>query len=141
MNKPSLIGGDGIKSAWAINFSMNFTLVLAFLVAGYIGDMIGTRINDTSKGFRYSLQSGAILIMITSIPSFYLISTRSIYCALLGQFILVIGISLYGGNLPAYMVSQFFINTRYSGIGIGKFCTISMTVFTAINYYQCIYNF
>ena len=120
MNKPSLIGGDGIKSAWTINFLMNLVLVLGFLIAGFIGDLVGTRINDTNKGFRYTLQSGAILIMLSAIPSFYLISTRTISGALIGQFILVVGISLFGGNLPAFMVSQFFINTRYSGIGIGK---------------------
>ena len=41
--------------------------------------------------------------------------------AVIGQGCLLIAVALFGSNLPAFMVSQFPVRNRYSGIGIGKF--------------------
>lgn len=32
---------------------------------------------------------------------------------------MLISVALFGSNLPAFMVSQFPVRSRYSGIGIG----------------------
>ena len=117
MAREDLIGGNGIKHSWLINFVMNIMLILFFPISGCLGDYLGEVFADKNEGNRKIMQFSAIFIAIISIPAFYMIATRVTLLAVIGQFLFVIGLSLFGGNLPAFMLRKFEYSLRCSGIG------------------------
>ena len=123
MSEPELIGGQGIPYAWSMSFCMNGALVVALPLCGWLGDVVGRFLNDEERGFRVVMRAGISITILIAIPAFAMICTRNVFLALLGQFCFVCSLSLYGANLPAFMISQFPPHRRYSGLGIGKFCT------------------
>lgn len=70
----SLIGGDGVPSAWLINFLMNCALVCLFPLGGALGDLAGKLIENEDKGFRLLMQIGTLVMIITAVPAFGLVS-------------------------------------------------------------------
>ena len=70
----SLVGGTGVPSAWLINFLMNCILVCFFPVGGALGDFMGRVLENEDKGFRVVMQVGTVLMMITAVPAFGLVS-------------------------------------------------------------------
>lgn len=46
----SLIGGNGIRNAWLLNFFMNCILVIALPIGGILGDYIGQMLGNEEKG-------------------------------------------------------------------------------------------
>ena len=70
--------------------------------------------------YNYIKYTIIFLLDHTSVKLILQIATRTIGGAILGQSCLLIAVALFGSNLPAFMVSQFPIRNRYSGIGIGQ---------------------
>ena len=129
-------GDDDIRTvvpyAWTINFVMNVMVAICLPLGGLFGDWIGSNyikfnslgynwkemLVTQEKGFQYGLIIALLIAIIVVIPGFALICTKSVEGAILGQTLFVIFVSMYGGNLPAFMVSLFDIKLRYSGVGI-----------------------
>lgn len=70
----SLVGGNGVPDAWLINFMMNCVLVCIFPIGGALGDFMGRLLCDEERGFRVVMQLGTVVMMITAIPAFGLVS-------------------------------------------------------------------
>lgn len=142
ISKESLINGTNnidsdtinqqtaVPFAWTINFSMNLCLVFMLPIGGFIGDMIGycttytgniksskNIIKIQNQGFRFIMMVATFLAFSLSIVAFGLLTTKSSLGTIYGQGIFVFILGLFGGNLPALMVSQFNRNVCYSGIG------------------------
>lgn len=120
MQEQQLSGG--IKHGWIITFAANLALVVALPLGGSFGDFNGKMLMNVDKGIRFSLQFALLLMIAFSIPAFLLILTDNLLLVVIGQILFIIPVAIYGANLPAFMVSQFVVQFRFSGIGIGKKC-------------------
>ena len=69
----SLVGGDGVPSAWLINFLMNCALVCLFPVGGALGDMAGEIMGNPDRGFTVLMQMGTLLMIVCAVPAFGLV--------------------------------------------------------------------
>ena len=72
----SLIGGDGVPSAWLINFLMNCALVCLFPLGGALGDLAGKLIGNEDRGFCVLMQLGTVVMIVTAVPAFGLVSNK-----------------------------------------------------------------
>ena len=72
----SLVGGDGVPSAWLINFLMNCALVCLFPLGGALGDLAGKLIGNEDRGFCVLMQLGTVVMIITAVPAFGLVSNK-----------------------------------------------------------------
>lgn len=119
LSSPSLIGGDAVSHAWVINFSANVALVVAFPWAGILGDTMGRKLGNARTGFRLVMMAGVSVMAVLAVPAFMLLGTRTIWGVLLAELVFIVAMSLFGANLPAYMVSLFPVSLRYTGVGVG----------------------
>jgi MFS family permease len=108
---------EEIPFTWVINFFATIGLIICFPLCGLLGDMFGEKYENHEKGFILVMKMGLISAILLSIPAFLSICTKSELGAVLGQFCFVLSLSLFGSNLPAYMLVRFPASKRYSGIG------------------------
>ena len=69
----SLVGGDGVPSAWLINFLMNCALVCLFPFGGALGDLAGEIMGNPDRGFTVVMQLGTLVMIVCAIPAFGLV--------------------------------------------------------------------
>lgn len=115
------------EQIWVVNFVMNGLLVIVFPLFGKFGDYMGKVYADPDMGIAMTMKLGLLCGILFPIPVMLLMCTGDIYHILAGYALLIITMSLFGSNLPAYLVGQFHKHQRYSGMGIGRYvmCTYS----------------
>jgi MFS transporter, MHS family, proline/betaine transporter len=108
-----------IPYAWVINFSMNLGVAVILPLGGYLGDLLGGNRSVALQdlAFQRVMMIGLVIGIIVFIPAFALICTRTTTGASIGQALIVLSLGIFGGNLPAFMVSQFEMNYRFKGVG------------------------
>lgn len=116
-------GAQTVVNAWWINLAMSLVLVCLFPLAGLLGDAVTAWYGDSNKlstsGYRAVMVTGAALLVICSIPSFYLIAKRELWSVCAGYFMFAVALALFGGNMPVYLVYKFPPSARYTGVGLG----------------------
>jgi len=120
MQDTDLIGDHPIRNAWVLSFVANCCLVGLLPLGGWLGDSLGSALQNVQQGIFLALQIAQVLMISVVLPAFFLILTKSFYLVVLGQWLLILPIALFGGNLPAYMISQFPPPVRYTGVGLGE---------------------
>lgn len=123
-NTSLMYGGDlVVANAWWINLGMTLVLIFLFPIGGTMGDMMTSWYGDSNpfstSGFRAVMMLGAAILVVGSLPAFYLISGRDVYHVCGGQMIFGVALALYGGNMPVYLVYKFPPASRYTGVGLG----------------------
>ena len=78
MGSSALVGGNGVPSAWIINFLLNCVLVCLFPLGGALGDFLGKALGDEEKGFRIVMQLGTLFMMVVVVPAFGLVRTYAL---------------------------------------------------------------
>jgi MFS transporter, MHS family, proline/betaine transporter len=143
MQDPSLIGGSGVSMAWIISFFANVSLVFALPMGGSVGDFVGNSIGNSAVGCRYVMELACCLMFLLAIPAFLLIMTRLNGYVLCGQFLLVVPVSLYGANLPFFMMSMIDSKKlRYTAMGVGTYLTkmLSYLVYLLFSLISCLFE-
>lgn len=84
-----------------------YTLVLP--ITGLIGDRVGRR---------PMLIWGAVVIALVSVPAFMLVTSGVLGLALVGQFVFVLCICVYGGGCYTFFVEIFTTRTRFTSAAV-----------------------
>lgn len=101
--------GLGREQALLMSMSSMVLYTILLPIAGHIGDRVGRR---------PMLIAGAITIAVLAIPAFLLVTSGSMILGILGQWIFVVAISLYGGGCYTFFVEVFETSSRFSAAGI-----------------------
>jgi len=131
LRNSDLIGKDHNigESAFLVNFIITLVMILIFPLAGWIGDVIGKYLNDRKAGNRVAMMIATVLMIFSALPAMYLITNKDILGMIFGLLIWIISISLFGANLPSFMVFKFSKKIRYLAIGISY--NISNAIFAS----------
>ena len=78
-------------------------------IAGHLGDRFGRR---------PMLIAGAILLAVTSVPAFGLVTSGHMGLAFLGQTIFVLALCCYGGGCYTFFCERFSTKTRFTSAAI-----------------------
>ena len=78
-------------------------------IAGHLGDRFGRR---------PMLIAGTILLAVTSVPAFGLVTSGNMGLAFLGQTIFVISLCCYGGGCYTFFCERFSTKTRFTSAAI-----------------------
>jgi len=108
------------ESAFLVNFIITLVMILIFPLAGWIGDIIGNR---------ETMMIGTLLMIVSALPAMWLITNSGLIGLTFGLLIWITSISLFGANLPAFMVFKFSQKIRYLAIGISY--NISNAIFAS----------
>lgn len=136
MTENSFIGEKNIvQQTWLISLCLNMLLVLALPIGGLLGDFTGNLMRNKYKGTISIMQLALCIAGVVIVPAYWVINNNyklsfsnsnfsEINCrtwiVAIAQLSLCVPLALFGGNLPAFMVSQFQPRFRYSGIGLGN---------------------
>ena len=127
-NSVLMYGGEQVvENAWWINLGMTMVLICLFPIGGALGDHLsssyvvgsGTADPFNTGGFRVAMLAGAGLLVVCSVPAFYLLAQRGVWSVCAGQMLFAVALALYGGNMPVYLVYKFPPAARYTGVGLG----------------------
>jgi MFS family permease len=128
MEDPFLIGGEGISCVWTVTFCINLMLCAGLPLGGYTGDRIGQWLQNETKGFATAMQLGCVILILVVVPAFLLLINRTILGTIAAQIMLAIPLILFGGNLPAMLMTLFPPYVRYSGVGLAY--NLAQTLFS-----------
>ncbi len=84
-----------------------YTFLLIY--AGHLGDRFGRK---------PMLIAGSILLAVTSIPAFGLVTSGNVWLALVGQMIFLISLACYGGGSQTFFTERFPTQTRFTSAAI-----------------------
>ncbi|MGI8701452.1 MAG: MFS transporter [Nocardioidaceae bacterium] len=88
--------------------------LLAFAIAMPIFGTIADR-----HGRRPMIRVGAVLLVVTSVPAFILAGSGGLVSAVLGQLIVALSLSVFGGGSYTALLELFPTRTRVTGAAIG----------------------
>eukprot|EP00602_Paraphysomonas_sp_CaronLab_P011212 CAMPEP_0185041506 /NCGR_PEP_ID=MMETSP1103-20130426/40895_1 /TAXON_ID=36769 /ORGANISM="Paraphysomonas bandaiensis, Strain Caron Lab Isolate" /LENGTH=604 /DNA_ID=CAMNT_0027581265 /DNA_START=182 /DNA_END=1993 /DNA_ORIENTATION=+ len=114
----SLMGDISIKYAWELNIIMTLVLIGLMPLGGLLGDFACDVFREKDNGHRRVMLLGVGISAVFGAPAFALINYNKLWTACLGQAIFAISLAMYGSNLPAFVVQQFSVRYRYSGVGV-----------------------
>ncbi|PRI12389.1 MFS transporter [Leucobacter massiliensis] len=102
-------GELGREQSLLINAAAMLLYALVLPIGGVIGDRVGRK---------PMLIAGSLVIAVLAIPSFMLVTSGTLALALLGQFVFVICICVYGGGCYTFFVEIFTTRTRFTSAAI-----------------------
>ncbi|WP_082305425.1 MFS transporter [Leucobacter japonicus] len=91
----------------------NGAAMLLYALLLPVGGMIGDRV-----GRKPMLIAGAAAIAIIAVPAFMLVTSGSLPLAILGQFIFVGAVCIYGGGCYTFFVEIFTTRTRFTSAAV-----------------------
>lgn len=100
---------DDERDPFLVSLGAQLFCCLLFPFVGLIADQTGTEMVTTV---------GMVLTAIAIIPIFILLSDGSAFLYTVGQLMLAVLLTLIGAPLPVWMVRQFPVEYRYTGMGI-----------------------
>ena len=115
----SQYGGLTPEQSTTISTQCLLVFALSVLVSGRLSDRIG---------WQSMLQKGVVILMLVSVPCFYVLQSGwGVTYVTLAQGMLSLAMGMVFAPIPAYVVSRFPPQVRYSGVSIAH--NLSMTIF------------
>jgi MFS family permease len=93
--------------------AFNLALNLCLPLGGMLGDLLG---DNSYTGVRIVMQAATLVVLCSAIPIFMLFSIGTASSVTLGFIPAVISLSVFGSNLPVYILHQYSTMQRHVGV-------------------------
>ena len=112
-----IISSSHIVDPWTLNFCMLVLHTILMPVFGIGVDSLGRHLNNKMLAYKYSLRIAAISFFGLAFPAFFCLSSHSLALVVLGNTLIVAPSALFGAAMAPYMIHQFPVNLRLTGLG------------------------
>jgi MHS family proline/betaine transporter-like MFS transporter len=112
-------GGVGLYDPWNLNVLMLTIHTVLMPVFGYFIDKFAdTEGNNSKTACKFGLYFSSMLMMGLAFPAFFCLSSSNPHLACLGYLFIVAPSALFGASMSPFMVYQFPVKYRLTGLGL-----------------------